>query len=72
MTYGMSIEDKLDNWAKYATSGQKAVLHEASAKIRELRAALWEIDKTNDNQALFNPAIDEIIRNTLVQKAEDK
>ena len=26
MTYGMSIEDKLDNWAKYATSGQKAVL----------------------------------------------
>lgn len=37
MTYGMSIEDKLDNWAKYATSGQKAVLHEASGMIRELR-----------------------------------
>lgn len=37
MTYGMSIEDKLDNWAKYATSGQKAVLQEASARIRGLR-----------------------------------
>lgn len=37
MTYFMSIEDKLDNWAKYATSGQKAVLHEASGMIRDLQ-----------------------------------
>lgn len=72
MTYFMSIEDKLDNWAKYSTAGQKAVLHEASARIRELIAALQEIDRTNDHQAMFNPAIDEIIRNTLEQKAEDK
>ena len=72
MTYGMSIEEKLDNWAKHSTAGQKKVLLEASAKIRELRAALWEIDKTNDHQAMFNPAIDEIIRNTLEQKVEDK
>lgn len=37
MTYFMSIEDKLDNWAKYSTSGQKAVLHEASGMIRDLQ-----------------------------------
>lgn len=72
MTYFMNIEDKLDNWAKHSTAGQKAVLHEASSKIRELRAALQEIDRANDHQAMFNPAIDEIIRNTLEQKAGDK
>lgn len=37
MTYFMSIEDKLDNWAKHSTSGQKAVLHEASGMIRDLQ-----------------------------------
>lgn len=37
MTYFMSIEDKLDNWAKHSTAGQKAVLHEASGMIRDLR-----------------------------------
>jgi hypothetical protein len=37
MTYFMSIEDKLDNWAKYSTAGQKQVLEEASFTIRELR-----------------------------------
>jgi hypothetical protein len=45
MTYGMSIEDKLDNWAKYSTAGQKAVLEEASWTIRKLR----RLNKTNND-----------------------
>lgn len=45
MTYGMSIEDKLDNWAKYSTAGQKQVLQEASFTIRELR----RLNKTNND-----------------------
>lgn len=72
MTYFMSIEDKLDNWAKYSTAGQKQVLLDASSRIRELIAALQEIDRANDHQAMFNPAIDKIIQGTLNQKAEDK
>ncbi len=46
MTHGMDIEDKLDNWAKYATSGQKAVLEEASKAIRYYK----EIIKDRDDQ----------------------
>lgn len=72
MTYFMSIEDKLDNWAKYSTAGQKQVLLDASSRIRELIVALQEIDRANDHQAMFNPAIDEIIQNTLQKKAEVK
>lgn len=45
MTYGMSIEDKLDNWAKYSTAGQKQVLQEASSMIRGLR----HLNKTNND-----------------------
>ena len=46
MTYGMSVEDKLDNWAKYSTAGQKAVLQEASKAIRHYK----EIIKDRDDQ----------------------
>lgn len=33
----MNIEDKLDNWSKYATAGQRQVLKEAADTIRGFR-----------------------------------
>lgn len=41
----MNIEDKLDNWAKYSTAGQKQVLLDASSRIRGLR----HLNKTNND-----------------------
>lgn len=77
MTHGMSIEDKLDNWAKYATSGQKAVLQEASARIRELRAAeeITRMRTTLERIAQYDIqawALDALAPHERVRKAEDK
>jgi archaellum component FlaC len=37
------IAQKLDNWAKYSTAGQKSVLIEARDEIERLREALKKI-----------------------------
>ncbi len=48
------IVQKLDNWAKYSTAGQKSVLIEARDEIERLREALtFYADKQNYEDRLY-------------------
>lgn len=49
----MDIAEKLGNWIKHATNGQKRVLTEAKQEIERLREALHEIYRKSDNDRIM-------------------
>lgn len=65
------IVTKLNNWSKYATAGQRAVLQEAMREIIKTRSALQKIGYgppcEGDPVSLLNEFVD-IAQKTLEQK----